>query len=78
MCDTWNEIWTFNSFAGLLSDAIAFDIQAQDENTQDFPSINRYSKASFINAAFSIEAAANNCIARLHYPDIVFDQILSP
>lgn len=75
MCDTWKETWTFNAFASLLSDAIAFDIQAQNGNSQDFTTVNRYAKASFINAAFSIESAANACIARLQYPEIAIDQI---
>jgi len=75
MCDTWKETWTFNAFASLLSDAIAFDIQAQNVDSQDFTTVNRYAKASFINAAFSIESAANACIARLPYPKIAIDQI---
>lgn len=75
MSETWKETWTFNAFASLLSDAIAFDIQAQNGEFQDFPIVNRYTKASFINAAFSIESAANACIARLQYPEIAIDQI---
>lgn len=75
MSDTWKETWTFNAFASLLSDAIAFDIKAQNDESQDFPTVNRYAKASFINAAFSIESAANGCIARLQYPEIAIDQI---
>ena len=75
MSDTWKETWTFIAFASLLSDAIAFDIQAQTGESQDFPTVNRYAKASFINAAFSIESAANACIARLQYPQIAIDQI---
>lgn len=75
MSDTWKETWTFNAFPSLLSDAIVFDIQAQNGESQDFPKVNRYAKASFINAAFSIESAANSCIARLQYPETAIDQI---
>jgi len=75
MSKTWKETWTFNTFASLLSDAIAFDMQAQNDASQDFPTVNRCAKASFINAAFSIESAANGCIAHLQYPDIAIDQI---
>jgi hypothetical protein len=71
MSKAWYENWTMNSFPSLLADAIAFDFQAQQKSTLDFPATNRYSKASVINAILSIEAAANSCIARMTYPEMV-------
>jgi hypothetical protein len=64
-----------NSFANLLTDAIAFDIQAQAKEVLDFPTINRYSKASLTCAVLSIESGANSCIARMTYPELVIQQL---
>jgi hypothetical protein len=64
-----------NLFANLLTDAIAFDIQAREKDVLDFPTINRYSKASLINAVLSIESGANSCIARMTYPELVIEQL---
>jgi len=64
-----------NSFASLLTDAIAFDIQAQAKDMLDFPTINRYSKASLTTAVLSIESGANSCIARMTYPELVIQQL---
>lgn len=75
MSKAWHENWTMNSFASLLADAIAFDFQAQRKSTLDFPATNRYSKASVTNAILSIEAAANSCIARMTYPELVVQQL---
>lgn len=73
--ESWQEKWTMNSFASLLTDAIAFDLQAQTKDILDFPTINRYSKASILNSIFSIEAAANSCIARMEYPKLIIEQL---
>jgi len=75
MPKVWYENWTMNSFSSLLADAIAFDFQAQQKSTSDFAATNRYSKASVINAILSIEAAANSCIARMTYPEMVVQQL---
>lgn len=75
MVDSWYETWTINSFAGLLTDAITFDIQAQAKESLDFPTINRYAKAAGINSALSIEAGANSCLARMTYPALVVEQL---
>lgn len=75
MSQSWYETWTMNSFASLLTDAIAFDIQAQAKDVLDFPTINRYSKASVINSVLSIESGANSCIARMTYPELVIQQL---
>lgn len=75
MCENWKEIWTLNSFAGLLSDAIAFDIDAKQRAGKKFPLENRLARSSIICAVFSLECAANACIERLQYPSIVVDQL---
>ncbi len=75
MCDNWKETWTLNSFAGLLSDAVAFDIDAKKHADSDFPLENRLARSSIMCAAFSLECAANACIERLPFPRIVVDQL---
>ena len=73
--ESWQEKWTMNSFPSLLTDAIAFDLQAQTKDFSDFPTMNRYSKASILNSIFAIEAAANSCIARMKYPKLIIEQL---
>jgi len=75
MCDNWKETWTLNSFAGLLSDAVAFDIDAKKYADSDFPLENRLARSSVMCSAFSLECAANACIERVQYPRIVVDQL---
>ena len=71
----WSEEWTMNSFTSLLTDAIEFDILAQNRQSYPFTSINRFCRASFISAVLSIESAANSCVARMNYPKLVVEQI---
>jgi hypothetical protein len=71
--EVWQETWTFNPFFELLTDAIAFDQQAQAAN--GFPQINRLAKLAFITATLSVEAAANACLWRMPYPRIALKQL---
>lgn len=75
MAEEWNETWTMNPFSGLLSDAVVFDILANNNSGLDFPDRNRYAKASVTNAVLAIEAGANSCLARITYPEIVKEQL---
>ena len=75
MTKSWLETWTMNSFPGLLSDAIAFDMLAKEKDKLDFPTVNRYAKASVTNSILSLESAANSCITRMTYPELVKTQL---
>lgn len=75
MGDNWKETWTLNSFAGLLSDAIAYDIEAKQHAGKDFRLENRLARSSIMCSAFSLECAANVCVERLQYPSIVVEQL---
>jgi len=75
MCENWKETWTLNSFADLLSDAIAFDIEAKQHAGKDFPLENRLARSSIMCSAFSLECAANACVERIQYPRIVLKHL---
>jgi hypothetical protein len=53
-----------NPFTGLVVDAIAFALQAQEADP-DSDDAGRCARASIVHSVFSVEAAANSCLEHL-------------